>query len=71
MTASVANATLTLGASCAVNVGPVPGLSRLRPSDSGPWPWNGGAVPQLTAGDLGQIKTLIAGNLQSLQSCGL
>ncbi|MEA2472577.1 MAG: Photosynthesis system assembly factor [Thermoleophilaceae bacterium] len=63
-----ANIGLTLGASCGVNLGYVPGLSNLAPTDSGPWPHNG-FEPALHPTEIKAVWDQVMASLQSLQAC--
>jgi hypothetical protein len=63
------NASLTIGASCSINVGHVPGLSSIAPSDNGPWPHNGGKIPTVSASAQITTMSLLAQDAVALDGC--
>jgi streptogramin lyase len=60
---------LSLGASCSIDLGEVPGFSDLAPPDHGPWPFQGGRVPQMSGAQMREavsrgVRALTAARLQ-------
>ena len=57
----------SLGASCAIDIGPVLGVSDLAPSDPGPWPHNGGRTPRIAEPALHRLERIIMASLRAWQ----
>jgi hypothetical protein len=60
---------LSLGLSCAIDLGELPGISDLAPADSGPSPFQGGRVPRLGSGQSQRIIQLAIKDMTALGSC--
>ncbi len=62
---------LTIGASCSINLGQLPGVSDLAPPDNGPWPHNHGQIPKISAAGQQSLYALAEQDAMALQGCGI
>jgi hypothetical protein len=59
---------VSLGVSCSIDLGEIPAFSDLAPADHGPWPFQGGRVPQMSTT---QAREVVSRGLRALTTARL